>query len=285
MTVIDDMEATIERLNSELSPLRGKHLELTNEAKRLREERDRLNLEHRSLVAELKKLRARVKEVNQGISDLSEKIAQKKEKVNETLKVLTGLRDEINLVRKQVKTPFNAVRQEMDDIEWELQTSPTEMQKERRLMKRLKALSVERGIYERAEDLRKRMVETKVEIESFRLSMRENWGSLRKLLEERKLLRHRVSAVETRASTVKDKADDLHSRYIKKREEVNALTRQMGCLTLEVLALREKIAEREEVIRKGKIKDLAYDIRERMKRGEKITFQELQVLSEAEGSS
>jgi len=266
-------------LNSRMEALARARAALTGETRLLRAERDRLNSEHREVTGKLKELRSRERQLRDHTDELRNRIVETRSASVSAQEQAEQLRVKVDKAKSQAKRNPEDVSNELRELNWELQTSPTNMTKEKGLMKRIKEVSAEQHLHERIGELELRLAEAQARRLGLRLSLSRDWEALKGLRDARDSLREEIAELSARATSVKSKADEAHQRYLEKRVNLETLGSEMRKIALEMEGLRDQLEARRQEEERSKLKAIAGEARRRLGRGGKITFQELQALS------
>ncbi|MEM3045862.1 MAG: hypothetical protein QW057_02135 [Candidatus Bathyarchaeia archaeon] len=282
----NEFEKALSILNSQMRELAETRAMLVKEADLLRGERDRLNDEHREAVGRLRELRSRERKNREQIDELRGKIAEERKQLEAARNESQQLTEQVAQAKSEVKTRPEDVENELRQLDWELQTSPTDMVREKELMKRVRELSVEQRRHEKIGELELLQAGARAKQLGFRLSLDRDWAALKELLKARDSLRAELTELMTEVASLKSKADEAHKRYLDKRASIDSLSAKMKETALEIRGLRDRVAARrreEEAKRqeeeRSKLRALAEETKRKLERGEKITLQELQALS------
>jgi uncharacterized coiled-coil DUF342 family protein len=221
-----------------------------------------------------------VKELKQQRDDTRANAQEKRaelRKLSQEIKTLSG--------KKPQKSP-NALKKELEDIEWKIQTTPLDLQEERRLVEHAGRLETQLNTYRKLEQLKQKSIELKAEIKAL-----ETEGNLyhekleenaRKSQEIHKKMLEKISE----SKKTKSEADALHKLLLHSRERARIIQGEIANLLNELLRLKKETRDEEE--KKKKISEealrnkLEEEAREKLKRGEKLSWEEFQLLAHRE---
>jgi uncharacterized coiled-coil DUF342 family protein len=86
------------------------------------------------------------------------------------------------------------------------------------------------------------------------------------------------------AKTAKAEADAIHKQFLEAREKAKPVRKQIVSITTEIRRLKGEVREEEQEERRHSEDELRQSLeqkaREKLKRGEKLSWQEFQLLSE-----
>ncbi|MEM4157921.1 MAG: hypothetical protein QXN69_06365 [Candidatus Methanomethylicaceae archaeon] len=269
----DSIEAHYRRLEE----LRGKKSEIIEKLKSLREaalNHKNMRDEKNKLIAEKKLLRDQLhKEKN----ELSQKI---KDLISKKRDLLSSLRESESDLLRQLK-----------EIDWKYQTTPLSLDEERRLLQRRSELEKKLMVFKRAKDMDQEINSLKASSEELRVkadtvhkeivSLAEeskvHHESMIKALEDCKPLSSELEQIKAEIASIKGAIEsskkelfELESRYKQARE----------------FAMKQKIELLAEQTRQiiNKRSELAERASEKIKNGERLTFEEFAAMLTMKGS-
>lgn len=176
------------------------------------------------------------------------------------------------------------MQEEFEGIEWKIQTTHLNLEDEKILVEQVKPIETQINVYKKLDQLHQRIEALESQLKAFetkgKLCHERLTAQARKSQEtHQKMLAKIEESRKTRAE-----ADAVHQLLLQTREktkqireEIDGIVRQMRCLK-EDMRRKESIEkmQNEETIR-SKIEKQA---REKLKHGEKLNWQEFQILAE-----
>ncbi|MGB9676602.1 MAG: coiled-coil protein, partial [Candidatus Bathyarchaeales archaeon] len=253
------------------------------EAEDWAKKRDELN-------EQIKRLRAEILELKTERNKLNEDVKQLKQKRNEMLEKMLGkieeakrLNEELKeLDKKKPRKSISAVQKEIDAIEWKIQTSPSNLQEEKMLVEKVKNLEAQRALLTKFEQTSQRLLELRAEIKALETEGKSYHERLTEKANKSQELHERMLEKIEELNKVKAEADEFHRQFIAVKENIAPINEEIQGLlnqirTLKGELLKEKIdkaRESEEALREK----LKQQVREKLKRGEKLTWEEFQLL-------
>ncbi len=277
----------IEELQQKLSALTEEKMRLNNEATEWAEKRNRLNEQITSLRREINGLR-------DGRDSLNEEVKELKELREETRKTTQEKIVEIRETRQQIealaeKTPsqsLQTLQKKIGDIDWKIQTTPLELQEEKKLVESVGLLEAQVNIHKNLEALKTKMLELRTQL---RAAKTENKIHHQRLIETAQKSQEIHKEMLNRINEAKElsvEADSMHENFVKTRQEIKPVAEEITRILDQLKLRKEEIRKEEEEEKKKREEALRKKIEERVKeklrRGEKLTWQEFQILAEEE---
>ncbi|HDI74424.1 MAG: hypothetical protein DRJ52_00515 [Thermoprotei archaeon] len=292
----------LEKLMSQLKELEEKIAET-------RAERDEYNNRVRELSAKIRELRKSIAERREALKSLREEYSKVVEEFNEyrnrknSLKeVLKGLRAErrevINEMRKLRAKVRNIdeknereLRSKLEALEWEYQTKSLSSEEEKIYVNKINELLEQIAVIEKYKRLQDRLNDIEAELEKIRTEYEEILSKLSELYKKRNEMRENIGALKNEISNIRNIIDDLR----RTRDETKKRADEKHQQLIQMLTKRKELLkeiEKEQLLRKAQIiaktiadrrKELekkAVHIKEKIKRGERITFEEFKILVE-----
>ncbi|MEM2939362.1 MAG: hypothetical protein QXU95_03705 [Candidatus Bathyarchaeia archaeon] len=285
MDVVEEQRRKLVELDGEISELKVEIDKLSDEARKFVEKRNTIHEKMSELRLEATKLKGERDALNDEVRNLKIILGELKQSYHEKLNALNELRQRIrNHIKTKPAEKEEYLKREISDIEWKIQTASLSLEEENRLVKRVKFLETQLAFYRNLEEMRceaillkGQMKKLRDEIDSCRNKIAENIAKSQKLHE--RMMEHFREIDKLRVE-----ADWMHKMYLEIREKISSLRLKYADLLGQISALKKIIREEEERRRteaaaalRGKIEREAL---EKLKRGEKISFEEFKILAE-----
>lgn len=282
--------------------LKRKLISLEQEALRLLAELERSNAdarklaeEKRDLIGKIRGLKAKALEykskrdsLNGEVKNFKAALAELKREYNEKLDALRRLKRSIKeFSRFRPSKNEEILAKEIADLDWKIQTTSMPITEEQRIIKRIKSLERQMDFYrklksmeEEARNLENRLEEIKNEIDLYRKKIAESVAESRKSHEM-------MIKVFNEVDELKSKLNDVNSRFMENRGEAARLRLKHKDLLNQIHVIRRLVREEEEKKKRESIAVIRERIKkealEKIKRGEKVSFEEFKILVEEEG--
>jgi uncharacterized coiled-coil DUF342 family protein len=275
----------LKELDEKLAPLREQKDLLENQAHELAERRNRLNEEFKNLRNEIQHLRnerdqinERVRELKQQRSDLAVKI---REKIEEIKKLGQDYRA---LGKKRPRRSHQALQEEVESIDWKIQTTSHTLQEDKELVDKVKQLEVQLNIHKKLEQQDKKIRDLRAEVAKLKTESERCHQAVTAQAQVSQETHTKMLAKMEKAKKVKTEADDMHKQFLVAKEKAKPMQEHITKITNEIRRLNGEIREEEQKEKKQSEDALRQSLqekaREKLKRGEKLSWQEFQLLSE-----
>jgi len=275
----------IEELTQKLSILKEQNNKLDADAKGWAAKRDKLNEQSKSLrteIIELKnerdKLNEIVKEQKQRRDDTRTKI---KEKIEEIRKLRQGTEA---LAKRKPSRSLVALQKKFKSIEWKIQTTPLDLHEEKGLIEQVKQLETQLNILRKLDHSNQKILELQAELKALETKTSLYHEKLTEIARKSQEMHERMLEKIDELKKLKIQADSMHKLFLEARERARPFQQEIGEILKQIKLLRDEIRQEEE--KKKRINDealrekLEKQAREKLKRGEKLTWEEFQLLAE-----
>jgi uncharacterized coiled-coil DUF342 family protein len=173
---------------------------------------------------------------------------------------------------------------EMQNIEWKIQTESLDLRDERKLIGKVKEFERQLSIHRKIEKLNQEIMELNAEIKALYAKAKTCRDSIEeKAVKSREIHEEIIRKIEE-AQRLKAEAYALHNQFLEAKEESKECRKEIAEILGEINRLKGEIRSEEECERKKIEEDLMENLekkaREKLKRGEKLTWEEFKVLTE-----
>ncbi len=268
----------ITELRQQLAPLIEKHDKLNSEAKQWAEKRD-------SLHKQIKKLRAKAHELKQKRDELNVRVQELKilrEEANKERRErhaqILKLREEIRALReKKPSRSMDNIQAEIEKLEWKIQTTSLTLKEEKVLIDQVGFLENQLLVYNQLQKLKDSLTELRTEEKELESNAKIHHKELLGLAEQSQELHKEMMEALNEADSLQGEADKAHQRFLEAKQRVRSLHQRIELLREEIHCIEEETKSKHELeLRKG----LEERALEKLRRGEKLTWEEFKVLAE-----
>jgi uncharacterized coiled-coil DUF342 family protein len=190
------------------------------------------------------------------------------------------------LKKKTPRVSRRELQKEFEDIEWKIQTSMLDMQEEKRLVENVKQLETHLNTYKKIEVHAKKIAELREELESLEAAAESAHQELTKRAERSQHIHAKMIAKISESENIKGEADSLHSAYVQAKEQIKPLHEEFKKIAENRKKLQGAILEEEKRKKKKTEKvlkeKLEIQARNKLQRGEKLSWNEFKLLAEDE---
>lgn len=272
-------------LNEKLSALKDQESRLETEASERAEKRDKLNGRMRSLRDEVLELRGQRDELNSRVKELKQHRNEMTARVHERFEETKKLEEEKRtLAKRKPAKSHEALQKEVDNIDWTIQTTSLTLQEDRELVEKVKQLETQLAIHKKLEQVTKRVAQIRTEIKGMKseseLLHKQLTENARKSQETHGKMLEKIE--ESKA--LKTEADNMHKQFLQAKERVRPVQEEVKVVLSQIRQLKGEM--REEVQKERKESQdalretLEKQAKEKLKRGEKLSWEEFQLLAE-----
>jgi uncharacterized coiled-coil DUF342 family protein len=273
--------------------------ELSLELDLLRTERDRLNEEslvwaekRNGLHEEVKKMRWEAKSLKERRDGLNGEVQRLKALREETWRAYRGKIDRLKSLRQRIREAAanrpsrssQSIEGEIERIEWKIQTESPSLAEERRLVERVKTLESQLEVYREIEGIEDEMAKLENEAKTLKDQIANHRDRVSEIAKQSQEFHEKMVGRLERARKLKAEADEMHGKYIEYKGRAKTLHLKYVEMLGHVKALRGAIREKEEEERAKQQADLRKKLEEealaKLKRGERLTFEEFKILAE-----
>ncbi|MEM2902248.1 MAG: hypothetical protein QXO32_05905 [Candidatus Bathyarchaeia archaeon] len=281
---VQSLAERLEILDKEAKELKASMDSLLGELKEHLEKRDKLNgifQERKVKISELKEKRDRL---NQEVKRLKSERDEARKEANARRLKLRELKAEYEKLRTQVKGNFQKAREELEKLEWSVQTNPYSASEERKILAKIAQLEEELNAHKKGGELLSRIKETVEEVKAFNQEAEHKHGELMKRVEESEKYHREMMSLVSDATNLKKMADEEHQRGVEVKAKLKKIQQRYFATLLEIKATRKRIKEiyRRTSLEKGEELErrIVEEASEKLKQGGKLTFEEFKVLLE-----
>lgn len=275
----------IVRITQQIAALREQVNNANAETKTRVEKRDELNKQFMKLRLEIRELKNERDNLNEKVKTLKQQRDEARTKFRANIeKVKTYSQKITELKKKTPKVSHRELRKEFERIEWKIQTTPLDMQEEKRLVENVKQLEMQLKIYKKIDQCVKKIAELRKELETLEASADKAHQELTETVKKSQEIHAKMIAKINESKTIKTEADSLHTVYVQSREQMKPLYDDIRRLTEQRKKLQDAVREENEKQKKNAEKVLREKLesqaRKKLQRGEKLSWDEFKLLAE-----
>jgi uncharacterized coiled-coil DUF342 family protein len=278
---------SVEEQQKRLISLKDEKERFAAEAEEATKKRDKLNEKFQTMRAEISELKAKRDELNQKVRVLKEERAEAKAKISEKVEQLKKLRQEVKTLEKRTpKRSQQNLQKEFADTEWKIQTSSLNLQEEKELVERVRQAEVQLNIYRKLEEYDKKELELKIEVRALDVEGKTCHERLTQIAQNSQETHEKMLHKIEESKKIKAEAGSYHQEFIRVLEKIKAIRQEIDAIAGQVRQIKAEKHEKEVKEKKLNEDSLRSKLRqqaaEKLKRGEKLTWEEFLLLSEKE---
>ena len=286
----------IATLNQQLDSLDKQADEARVETRKLVEKRDILNEQFKQLRQETRELKGERDAINAKVHDLKSQRDETRTTIHEIIDEIKAAREKIaELKKKTPKRSHRDLKKELEDIEWKIQTTSLDLKEERVLIENVKQLETQLSAYKKIEQQLKKIADLEQGLRKLDETGDKLHSELFALAQKSQETHQKMLAKIDEAKKIKTEADALHQSYLQTREKIKPLDEERRKLAEQKRhlyesqrRLNETQRHQDEAARKTAeqaLKEkLESEARQKLQRGEKLSWNEFQLLAEDDES-
>jgi uncharacterized coiled-coil DUF342 family protein len=279
-------ENKLDELESQAAELRDKRNELYEKIKKIREERDRLNKTARATREQAHKHRderdrvnAKVQEIKQNLGPLFEELDEKNQALAKADKLIKE--DYKGLPSKK------KVQEALRQIEWEVMTTPTKemLGREDELIQRASKLRRTLDEFKGIEQKQDKKLDHLADKKAVEIEISDLREEINKLAEQSQEHHERMILLYDQADKDQEKADQTHTKYVEKIQEVESIKEELNLIMSEIKSIRDGLKahdNRLDELRKMNTEQRAEALKQaalkKLENGEKLSFEDLKLI-------
>ena len=278
---------SVEEQQKCLTSLKDEKDRFATEAEEATKERDKLNGKFQTIRAEISGLKVKRDELNQKVQELKQKRAETKAKISEKVEQLKKLRQGAKtLEKKKPRRSQQDLQKEFADTEWKIQTSSLNLQEEKELVERVRRAEVQLNIYRKLEESDKKELELRIEVKALDVEGKTCHERLTQIAQSSQETHEKMLHKIEESRRIKAEADSYHQEFIRVLEKIKAIRQEIDAISEQVRQIKAEMREKE--VKEKKLNEdslrskLGQQAAEKLKRGEKLTWEEFKLLSEKE---
>jgi uncharacterized coiled-coil DUF342 family protein len=273
--------------------------ELNRKLAFLKEKRGKLNLEARGWAEIRNSLHEQIKALRTKVSDLKEK----RDALNERVKELKNLREQARTERREKSTQIlklkeklkrlakkkpsqnmHYVENEIEKLEWKIQTTSLPVNEEKLLIDQVRVLETQLSLHKQIQKLGNALFELQTEEKALETRADFHHEKLSELAEQSQSFHEKITVILSKVNTLRVEADAKHQKYVEFKQQAQTVHQEQTELLRQINSLREELHQMEEkkqVKRQRELrKDLMKKASEKLKQGKKLTWEEFKILAE-----
>jgi uncharacterized coiled-coil DUF342 family protein len=275
----------IATINQQLTALKEQVNKVNAETRIHIETRDKLNEQFRKIRQEIYELINERNRLNEAVKTLKQQRDEARTKIQANIEEIKTRRQKLVELKKKIpKQSHQKLQREFTDIEWKIQTTSLDLQEEKRLIENVKQLEAQLNVYKKIEQHNQKIVELRKELDMLKAKKDARHKELTDTAQRSQEIHTTMLAKISESKNIKSEADGFHSVYLQAREKARPLNAEIKKLVEQRAKLQKAIREEDE--RKKKIAEhalkekLGSQAREKLQRGEKLSWDEFQLLAE-----
>ena len=203
---------------------------------------------------------------------------EKREQIVELQEKIRALNEE------KPKGNLRQVEREIEEIDWKIQTTSLPLKEEQTLVNRVKQLEAQLVVQKQTRKLKQKLAELRTEERSLRAEAETLHGKLSELAEQSQKFHEQMLEALDKARKLQVEADDAHQKYVETKQQAQKLHQKCVELLEKIRTIERDLKETADKKKAERQSELKKELEERalakLKRGEKLLWEEFQILAE-----
>ncbi len=275
----------IRELDHKLSKLREQQHKPNTEARKWAGKRDKVNEQIKNLKAEILELKNKRDGLNENVKKLKKLREQTRTEIHEKIEEMKKLNQEIRaLNKKKPSRSHQNLKKESEGIEWKIQTTPLNLEEEKKLVERVKKLEIQLNVHRKIEQFDQKTFGLRTELKALETKRKLYHEKLTETAQKSQEFHERMLEEIQKARELRMEADELHENFVRARKRARLIQKEIMGVLSQIKMLQDEVQKEEEMEKRKSEKairrKLEKQAREKLKRGEKLTWEEFQILAE-----
>lgn len=281
----DEREKEIAKLSNKLSELNTQRNKAADQMIKLADERDSINEKVRTLRAQILETKEKRDRLNEQVQDYKLQRTALREAIYDKIDEIQAIRRKKEVIaKKKPQRSHRSLQKEVDDLDWEIQTTLLTPQEEKELVEQVRQLETELSAHKNHERLLQRIHELQAEIKATDAQGRAVNEAVRAAAQRsQEFHKEMINKIED-SKRLRAEADRLHQLFVKAKEKATSIKAEINQVSKDLRRIKGEIREEEDQKRKQSEESLREKLqaiaREKLKRGEKLTWDEFKLLNE-----
>jgi len=275
----------IEAINQQIAALKEQAYTANAETKTYVEKRDKLNEQNKKIRQEIYALKDERNQLNEKVKTLKQQRDEARTKIRTKIEEIKTHRQKLTELKKKVpRQSHQELQKEFTDIEWKIQTTSLDLQEEKRLIETVKQIEMQLNVYKKIEQHSQKITELQKELDVLKAEANAFHQELAGTAQKSQETHTNMLAKINESKRIKSEADGVHNAYLQVKEKAKPLNDEIKKLIEQKANLQGTMREEDERKRKTAeqaLKEkLGAQAKEKLQRGEKLSWDEFQLLSE-----
>ena len=283
--ITDSTKNKNEEINQELILIKEERNKLNLEAKKWVEKRNKLNEKVQTLRKEANIIKEKRDTINKQVQELKNLRAQVSNKGKEKRDKVSELQEKIwTLNEKRPDGNLRQVTKEIEDLDWRIQTNSLPVKEEQELIEQIRHLETQLVAQKRITKVKGKLFELRTEQRDFGTEAKTIHEKLSEMAEQSQKYHLQMIGVVEKARDLQAEANEAHQKHVETRQQSQQKHEKYVEIIKKIKAIEQELkenADKKKAERKGELqKDLEERALAKLKRGEKLLWDEFQFLAE-----
>lgn len=283
--IADTSKDKLEILNQELTPIKEERNKLNSEAKKWVERRNKLNEKVKTLRDQANSLKEQRDTINNQVQELKKRRDQMNSKGKEKREKFLELKEKITtLDGKQHNGNLRQIEREIEKLDWKIQTTSLPLKEEQELISHIRELETRLVAQKRIKKVQDKLFELRTEQRDFGTEAKTIHGKLSELAEQSQKYHMQMMDLLIKTRELQSEANIAHKNYVEARQQAQQKHEKCIELITKINAIQQELKESADKKQTQRQDELQKELEERaltkLKRGEKLLWEEFQFLAE-----
>ena len=275
----------IAALNQQIAALKEQAYKANAETKTYVEKRDKLNEQFKKIRQEIYALKDERNQLNEKVKTLKQQRDEARTKIRASIEEIKTRRQKLTELKKKVpRQSHQELQKEFTDIEWKIQTTSLDLQEEKQLIENVKQIETQLNIYKKIEQHSQKITELQKELDVLKAEANAFHQELAGTAQKSQETHTNMLAKISDSKRIKNEADSVHNAYLQVKQKAKPLNDEIKKLIAQKANLQSTMHEEDErkrITTEQALKEkLGSQAKEKLQRGEKLSWDEFQLLSE-----
>lgn len=281
----ESVEKRIKTLDKELASLKEERNKLNLEAKKWAEKRNAIHEHIKELRTKAADLKEKRDTLNEKVQELKSIRDQTKTKRNEKHAQVFELKENLrSLTKRKPPQSLHNLQMEIERLDWKIQTTSLPVKEEEMLVNQVRQLEAQLSVHKQIEKTKEKLMTLRTEEKALETEATTYHEKLSKLAEQSQKFHEEMLENLNKARSLKVEADSAHQKYVEIKQQAQNLHQKCVELSDQIKSFEKELHEVEEKKQAKRQRELRKELEERalkkLKRGEKLTWEEFKILTE-----
>jgi phosphoserine phosphatase len=176
------------------------------------------------------------------------------------------------------------IESEIEKLEWKIQTTSLSVNEEKLLIDQVRVLETQLSFHKQMQELGNALFELQTEEKALETRANLHHEKLSELAEQSQSFHEKITEILSKVDVLRVEADAKHQKYVEFKQQAQTVHQEQTGLLRQIKSLREELRQMEEKKQAKRQRELRKDLMEKasekLKQGEKLTWEEFKILAE-----
>ena len=187
-------------------------------------------------------------------------------------------------MRQKPSQNAKSIQREIENLDWRIQTSSLSLEEEKSLIGQIRILETKFSVYRKIHELGVKLTALETEQRTLETKARNYHGELSELAKQSQQFHEEMLETLSKICTLQKEADDMHQKFLKSKQQAQDPSLEYTELLSRIKSLKQELHHVEETVEVKRQLRLQKKLEERalekLKRGEKLTWEEFKALAD-----